>query len=180
MNLIGYLMQEHRIIEKTLNMFELEIRRINEENCVDPISIDRSIDFIRTYTDLTHHGKEEDILFRELSKKQLLSEHARIMNELKEEHKYSRSIVGKWMGANNRYLDGEDTSREIVSYIEELTQFYPKHIVKEDEHFYYPAMGYFTAEENDRMIKEFVEFDKKILHWKYQKVAGLIKERLGE
>ena len=30
-----------------------------------------SIDFIRTYTDLAHHGKEEDILFRELSKKDL-------------------------------------------------------------------------------------------------------------
>lgn len=177
MKFIGYLMQEHRTIEKTLNMFELEIKRISEENHIDPISMYVSIDFVRTYADLAHHGKEEDILFRELSKKDLLPEHAKIMNELKEEHKYSRSIVGKWMAANNRYLDGDDTSREIISYLKELTQFYPQHIKKEDDHFYYPVLDYFGTEENDKMISEFVEFDKKILHWKYQKVETVLKER---
>lgn len=177
MKLIGYLMQEHRTIENTLNMFELEIKRINEENHIDPISMYVSIDFIRTYTDLAHHGKEEDILFRELSKKDLLPEHAKIMNELKEQHKYSRSIVGNWMAANNRYLDGDDTSQEIISYLKQLTQFYPQHIKKEDEHFYYPIMDYFGTEENDKIMGEFVEFDKKILHWKYQKVETVLKER---
>jgi len=178
MKLIGYLMQEHRTIEKTLNMFELEIKRIIEENRIDPISMYVSIDFIRTYTDLAHHGKEENILFRELSKKDLLPEHAKIMNELMEEHKYSRTIVGKWMSANNRYLDGDDTSQEIISYLRELIQFYPLHITKEDEHFYHLILDYLGTEACDKIIGEFVAFDKNILHWKYQKVGTVLKEKL--
>jgi len=66
-NPIGYLMQEHRTIEKTLGMFELEIKRIRDESFIDPISMHLSIDFIRTYVDLAHHGKEEDVLFRSWS-----------------------------------------------------------------------------------------------------------------
>ncbi len=180
MNPIGYLMQEHRTIEKTMNLFEVEVRRIRRENHIDPISMYVSIDFIRTYVDLSHHGKEEDILFRELSKKNLLPEHARVISELKQDHKYSRTVVGKWMQANNRYLDGEDTAQEIVSYLEELIRFYPQHIRKEDENFYDPVLNYFGTDERARMIDEFAAFDKNILHWKYQKIEAVLKERLWE
>ena len=179
MKLIDYLMEEHRIIEKTLNMFEAEIKRISEENHIDPISMYVSIDFIRTYVDQAHHGKEEDILFRDLSKKDLLPEHVKIMNELIEEHKYARSIIGNWMGANNRYLDGDDTSQEIISYLKEVTQFYPQHIKKEDEHFYYAIADYFGAEEHDKMIRDFEEFDKNVLRWKYRKLETVLKKRSG-
>lgn len=179
MKLIGILMQEHRIIEKTLNMFEGEIKKINEENHIDPVSMYVSIDFIRTYTDQAHHGKEENILFRELSKKDLLTEHTKTMNELMEEHKYSRGIVSKWLDANNRYSDGEDTSQEIISYLKELTHFYPRHIKKEDEHFFHPILDYFREGELVKMVCEFKEFDKNILHWRYGKVESVLKERLG-
>ncbi|OPY90775.1 MAG: hypothetical protein A4E73_02335 [Syntrophaceae bacterium PtaU1.Bin231] len=180
MNPIGHLMQEHRTIEKTLNMFELEMRKIRDEGRIDPVSMHVSIDFVRTYVDLAHHGKEEDILFRELSKKDLLPEHAGIIQELKQDHKYSRTIVSKWMQANNRYLDGEDTSQEILSYLEELTGFYPQHIRKEDENFYDPVLAYFGSEEREKMSAEYAAFDKNILHWKYQKSEAVLKERLWE
>jgi len=78
------MMWEHRLIEKMLRLFEGEIRKINESNKVDTVFIDTAVDFIRTYAERTHHGKEEDILFRDLAKKQLSPEHARIMNELVE------------------------------------------------------------------------------------------------
>lgn len=170
MKLIGYLMEEHRIIEKTLSMFEFEIKRISEENHIDPISMYISIDFIRTYVDLAHQGKEEGILFRELLKKDLLPEHVKIMNELIEEHKYARSILANWMNPNN-------TPQEIISHIKEVAQFYPQHIKKENEHFYYAIQDYFGAEEHDKMIREFTEYDKNILHWKYQKTETVLEKR---
>lgn len=178
MKLIGILMQEHRIIEKILNLFEVETKKISEGNRIDPIAMYISIDFIRTYADQAHHGKEENILFRELSKKDLLAEHTNTMNELMEEHKYSRGIVTKWLDANNRYSDGEDTSQEIISYLKELTQFYPQHIKKEDEHFFIPMLDYFREDELIKMINEFGEFDKNILHWRYGKVESVLKERM--
>jgi len=42
--------------------------------------VDVAVDFIVTYADRTHHGKEEDILFRDLQDKNLLEADRRGMN----------------------------------------------------------------------------------------------------
>ena len=172
---IGPMMWEHRLIEKMLRLFEGEIRKINESNKVDTVFIDTAVDFIRTYADRTHHGKEEDILFRDLARKQLSPEHARIMNELVEEHKYSRKIVEQLVETKGRYLKGENTAQEVIAYLKELAQFYPVHIQKEDKHFFYPCMDYFTKQEQDEMLDEFYEFDRKMIHEKYLKVVNQIE-----
>lgn len=174
---IGPLMWEHRLIEKMLRSFESETRKIAELKTIDPLFIDTAVDFIRTYADRTHHGKEEDILFRDLVKKQLSQEHARIMAELIEEHKYARSKVGMLVDAKERYLKGEKTSQEVVVLLRELARFYPIHIEKEDKHFFYPCMDYFTKEEQDRMLQEFFELDRKMIHEKYRTVVDRIEAR---
>jgi hemerythrin-like domain-containing protein len=174
---IGPLMWEHRLIEKMLHCFEGETRKITEQKKVDPLFVDTAVDFIRTYADRTHHGKEEDILFRDLIKKQLSREHARIMEELVEEHKYARKTVGMLVDAKERYLKGEDTSQKVVALLRELAHFYPIHIEKEDKHFFYPCMEYFTPEEQDKMLAEFYEFDRKMIHEKYGKVVNQIESQ---
>ena len=178
MNVIEPLVEEHRVIKNTLAVFEAELKKIEEAQRIDPIAIDMSIDFIRTYTDLVHHGKEENILFRELGKKNLSVEHSAVMNELLAEHKYSRTIVTRWIDATERFFDGENSSAEIVGCLQELTVFYPQHIAKENKDFFAPILQYFTQEEHDKMIQEFGEFDDKILHWKYRKVGSALEERL--
>jgi hemerythrin-like domain-containing protein len=174
---IGPMMWEHRLIEKMLRLFDGEIKKINEHKRVDAVFIDMAVDFIRTYADRTHHGKEEDILFRDLVKKRLTPEHARIMDELISEHRYSRQVVGKLVAAKERYLKGEDTAQEIIAFLKELAQFYPVHIEKEDKHFFYPCMDYFTKTEQDQMLAEFYEFDRNMIHEKYQKVVDQIMSR---
>ena len=178
MNVIGPLEEEHRVISSTLSVFEAEMEKIKQQERVDPIAINMSIDFIRTYADLVHHGKEENIFFRELQKKNLSSEQSQIMKELVEEHKHSRSILARWVDATEKYFDGEDTTREIIDCLKELTTFYPMHIMKEDKHFFASVIEYFTPEELDEMIREFEEFDGKVLHWKYRKVESALEERL--
>ena len=172
---IGPMMWEHRLIEKMLRQFEGEIRKINESNKVDTVFIDTAVDFIRTYADRTHHGKEEDILFRDLAKKPLSPEHVRIMDELIEDHKYSRETVRKLVAAKERYLKGENTSQEVIALLKELARFYPLHIQKEDKHFFYPCMEYFTNEEQGKMLAEFYEFDRNMIHEKYRKVVDQIE-----
>ena len=172
---IGPLMREHRLIEKMLQLFEGEIRVINENKKVDIVFIDQAVDFIRTYADRTHHGKEEDILFRELREKQLSPEHEKIMAELIDEHKYARQVVGKLVQAKDDYLHGINTSEVIISALKELSEFYPKHIEKEDKRFFYPCLDYFTKEEQDKMLSEFWEFDRNMIHEKYQKLVAVIE-----
>ena len=175
---IGPLMREHRVIERMVEVIGEELRRAKEENKVNPGFIEAAVDFFRTYADRTHHGKEEDILFRELARKQLTQEHKKVMEELVEEHIFARKTVTGLNEAREICAQGdiESALKDVIGYMEKLVEFYPMHIQKEDKHFFYPCMEYFSEEEQDNMLREFWDFDKKMIHEKYQRVV----EELGK
>ncbi|MBN2516420.1 MAG: hemerythrin domain-containing protein [Deltaproteobacteria bacterium] len=169
---IGPLMWEHRLIESMVSLVRKEIVKINEESEVRTTFIDVIVDFFRIYADRTHHGKEEDILFRELKKKKMDSQHETIMNELIEEHTYGRKTVGRLIDAKEYYERGDSSALgEIVERLKELSEFYPRHIEKEDKRFFYPCLEYFSQNEQDEMLKEFWTFDRNMIHEKYRKVV---------
>ncbi|MFW9820408.1 MAG: hemerythrin domain-containing protein, partial [Candidatus Thorarchaeota archaeon] len=103
---IGPLMIEHRLIEKMILLMEKEIDKMQKYAKANPLFIDIAVDFIRMYADRTHHGKEEDILFRDLNEKELSPNHTKIMDELIEEHIWARNTVGKLVEAKNHYFKG--------------------------------------------------------------------------
>jgi hemerythrin-like domain-containing protein len=174
---IGPLMIEHRLIEKMIALMDEEIEKMKKYRKANPLFIEIAVDFIRMYADRTHHGKEEDILFQELEKKDLSPNHSKIMEELVEEHVWARKMVGKLVDAKKEYEKGSiEIVDEIVNVMSELTEFYPKHIEKEDKHFFIPVMKYFTQEEQDAMLDKFWEFDKTLIHEKYKKVVENLKK----
>jgi hemerythrin-like domain-containing protein len=176
---IGPLMVEHRLIEQMVGVMEKEVSRIRQTKSVDPEFIDSAVDFIRTYADRCHHGKEEDILFRDMAKKKLSKEHRGIMCQLIEEHVWGRKITGELAEANESYLKmGAEVIPKIIDSMEQLARFYPPHIEKEDKHFFIPVMEYFTRKEQDKMLAEMAEFDKRLIHDKYRKVVEDMKSRI--
>jgi hemerythrin-like domain-containing protein len=169
---VGPLMIEHRLIMRMLKVVEQEVQRISSKNRADTIFIDTAVDFIRIYADRTHHGKEEDILFRELALKKISDEHKKTVKELVDEHVYARGVVAKLVAAREKYAAGDTASlKEIVDRLKELTEFYPKHIAKEDKNFFIPVMSYFNREEMDAMLEEMWEFDRNMIHEKYEKLV---------
>ena len=169
---IGPLMWEHRLIEKMLQVVVKEAEEIEKTQQVNPVFIDTAVDFIRIYGDRTHHGKEEEILFRELVKKKLTPEHARIMDELIQEHVYARKTVGKLVAAKERYVQGDQGAvMEVVALLKELATFYPLHIAKEDKTFFHECQRYFSDEELEQVLQEFWDFDRKMIHEKYERLV---------
>ena len=169
---VGPLMIEHRLIERMIRIMQVNLESINKEGKVDSAFVNTAVDFIRTYADRCHHGKEEDILFRDLTKKKMSDEHQRVMQELIEEHKMGRNNVKKLVEAKEKYIQGnKDALKDIVSNMEILVKFYPKHIEKEDKRFFIPCMDYFTDAEKDAMLNEMHEFDRNMIHEKYSKVV---------
>jgi hemerythrin-like domain-containing protein len=169
---IGPLMVEHRLIERMIAIVKEELVKIDKGKKADPIFIDTYVDFARTYADRCHHGKEEDILFMDLTKKKLLPGHKKTMDELIEEHIYARKTVGELVAAKDNYVQGnKDALKGITTKLGALADFYPRHIEKEDKHFFFPILDYFTRQEQDAMLQEFWEFDRKLIHEKYQKVV---------
>jgi hemerythrin-like domain-containing protein len=169
---IGPLMIEHRLIERMIDVMKEELVLIEKEKKVAPEFIEMAVDFIRTYADRCHHGKEEDILFRDLGGKKLTDEHRLTMDQLVEEHKWARKVTGRLVEANTRYVYGnEEATSAIMECVRTLIEFYPKHIEKEDKHFFIPCMDYFTAAEKEAMLKEEWEFDKSLIHEKYRNMV---------
>lgn len=154
-----------------LASFLRHIDKIEKSGKVNFQVIDVAVDFIKTYADRTHHGKEEEILFRDLAQKNLTPELKKIMQELLEEHVWGRKTTAGLTAAKEKYLSGdEDKLTEIIDLARQLADFYPRHIEKEDKHFFYPCQDYFTKEEQEKMLVEFWEFDRKMIHEKYNKV----------
>ena len=176
---VGPLMIEHRLIERMINVIEDELEKIKNKNDINPIFIDEAVDFIRIYADQTHHGKEEDILFRELKKKDLSKEHEKTMKELIEEHVFARKTTGELFEAKNRYINGEKNAiNTVIEKMEVLVDFYPNHIDKEDNQFFIPVMEYFSKEEQDALLREGQIFDRRMIHRKYNDlVLDFEKER---
>jgi len=169
---IGPLMIEHRLIERMIELLGQRSDEISKRGEIDPIFIDTAVDFIRTYADRTHHGKEEDILFEALENRELSSEDRRVMQELVDEHVYARGVVGDLVEANERYRQGDgDALATIEAKIAALVSLYPGHIAKEDEVFFPAAMEYFDRQEQDEMLQEMWEFDREMIHEKYRAVV---------
>ncbi|MGZ3536305.1 MAG: hemerythrin domain-containing protein, partial [Thermodesulfobacteriota bacterium] len=107
---IGPLMIEHRLIERMIEVMREELLLIEKEKKVDAEFIEMAVDFIRSYADRCHHGKEEDILFRDLGAKKLSDDHRCTMDDLVEEHRFGRRVTARLVEANRRYVQGDQDS----------------------------------------------------------------------
>ncbi len=175
---IAPLMLEHRLIERMIKAIKLNIQRMDETGNVEPGFVDLTIDFIMTYADRCHHGKEEYILVRVLSEKDMSQSDRRTMEELSDEHAWSRTVANRLVQARNRIpASGDAGAAEIRSVMNELVTFYPAHIEKEDRHFFIPCMEYLTAHEQDDMFEAFAEFDRKVIHERYRSLVERIEGR---
>lgn len=168
----GPLMIEHRLIDQMLNVIQRALERVEQTQAIDPFFVDAAVDFMRVYADRAHHGKEEGILFRNLLKKHLSSEDRQVMDELIEDHVLGRKVTGALVEANMRYREGNHAAlAEVTTHLQTLVNFYPKHIKKEDEIFFPASRAYFSEKEDQAMLAEFWEFDKKMIHEKYKAVV---------
>ena len=173
---IGPLMIEHRLIERMIKLMHDKAAAMKKGDKPDVLFIGIAVDFIRAYADRCHHGKEEDILFRELNKKQLSSEHKRILDELVKEHAFARTLVKALVETTGRYVKGDEAAVKDISYLmTKLSDFYPVHIEKEDKSFFLPCMEYFNGREQENMLEEFAEFDRMLIHEKYKTIVDKIE-----
>ena len=107
---VAPLMIEHRLIERMIKVMKAEAASIGKTGTVRPEFIDEAVDFIRVYADRCHHGKEEDILFKQLAEKEMSGAYRETMEELVQEHARSRRMTGQLLAAKDRYVRG-DTGR---------------------------------------------------------------------
>jgi hypothetical protein len=60
----------------------------------------------------------------------------------------------------------------VLARLNALPEFYPRHIEKQDKHFFLPVMRYFADEEKHAMLQEGNEVDGTMIHEKYRQIRG--------
>lgn len=169
---VGPLMIEHRLIERMIALLDNHVKTASSLALLDLTLIDKGIDFLRSYADRCHHGKEEDILFKALEQKKLTAGEQKIFDELVEEHAVARATVKSIAAARDRAMTGDAAAfDEIAQLVKKIGTLYPAHIEKEDKRFFLPIMEHFTKQEQDEMLAQFDEFDRQLIHEKYQNIV---------
>ncbi|MBI5603728.1 MAG: hemerythrin, partial [Deltaproteobacteria bacterium] len=89
--------------------------------------------------------------------------------------------VAEMVEAKGRYLRGDpEALSRMLDRMRFLVAFYPRHIEKEDKHFFLPIMNYFSPEEKEAMLQEEWEFDKNLIHQIYKERIGQAEILLGK
>lgn len=143
---IQILMAEHRVIETVLGALESAANRD-----VGVSFYERAVDFIATYADALHHGKEEDRLFPKMVERGMPAEQGPIAVML-EEHRIGRAHVAA-MRAQIEAVDLEGLKRESLAYAALLRN----HIAKEDQVLYPMGRNVLSAQDLEDLTSRFAE-----------------------
>ncbi len=131
------LTEEHRLIERMIDAVKGEIVAIRKTRKIDPVFIETTVDFIETYADLTHHGKEEGIVFSELAKKTMTIIDTEVMQSLIDDHVRARKNATELRSLNADYRAGNQAGAgRILALLTEFITFYPPHMEKEEKEFF--------------------------------------------
>jgi hypothetical protein len=61
--------------------------------------------------------------------------------------------------------------QEVLRPVNDLADLYPTHMDKEEKSFFYPSLEYLSNEEQNAMLEQLWEFDRKLVHEIYLKAV---------
>jgi len=126
------LAEEHRMIQRGLVVLGRMAAQLRSGGEVHPEVVEACLRFLRDFADQQHHEKEEHVLFPWLEA-QGLSHESGPLAVLRDEHEQVRDHVRR-MSASARHLETDPEARRVfVLHAGELSLFFWKHMLKENE-----------------------------------------------
>jgi hemerythrin-like domain-containing protein len=153
---------EHRVIQKVVAAMAVLAERLDGGEDVDVPLLENVVEFLRTFADRCHHGKEETFLFPALIRRGVPS-HGCPIGGLTMEHQKGRVMVGELADAIRGYAAGEPPARDnLVKSLRALVALYPSHIWKED-YLLFPLAGkVLTPEDQQDLMHKFETVDREL------------------
>lgn len=177
------LQSEHRIIEVVLDCLERMVQETKETSHLEAAPATQIVDFIRTFSDRCHHGKEETHLFTTLVTKGLPADGGPVAQML-HEHKQGRLYVQAMADHIAAAADGDETAvqtfnRAALGYVELLRA----HIQKEDQILFPLADRMLSADDQEGLRSQFEAVESEHMgtgtHDRYLRLARSLAERFG-
>lgn len=149
------LKHEHQIVLLVLKGAEREGTAARKSGRCDSATIEKMVDFFKTFVDRCHHAKEERHLFPSLEKHGVPKEGGPIGVMLSEHDAgrgHVRAIAAALPGLKSRRADA---AAEIAEHLQAYAALLRAHIDKEDNILFPMADRLLTREESEEMVKAF-------------------------
>lgn len=154
------LKNEHRQIERMLDVLEINANKLMKGENISPQFFLDAVKFLQIFADRCHHNKEEKLLFPEMSKYGIPVEGGPIGMMLLE-HEEGRGYVRNLKDAATKYSAGDSTltsdiCRDATAFIHLLRA----HIQKEDQILFMMADVHIPESEQHALMHEFTNEEK--------------------
>lgn len=162
MNSINLMMEEHKNILRMLEVVRKACYGILQGKDIDYEDFNQMVDFIRSYADAHHHGKEEKFLFNEMVTHLGPLGNKLITHGMLIEHDYGRLYIRELVEALERVKAGDEMSKlDVIANAISYTHLLKRHIDKEDSVVYTFAERQLAKEVLDKVNEETVAFEKE-------------------
>ena len=152
---------EHRVIAKVIGAAPVLADQCDAGHAVDVDLVGAIVEFMRTFADQCHHGKEELLLFPALGRKGVPLQGCPV-GALTAEHARGRVLVKELADATDAERRGEPGAKELVTRtLRGIAALYPNHIWKEDYLLFPMTNKVLNPEEQQFLSDEFEKVDER-------------------
>jgi hemerythrin-like domain-containing protein len=172
------LKQEHRALERMLNVLEAALKKSENGEQIQPQVYFDIIEFIKKFGDKCHHGKEEDLLFPAMETKGFSKQMGPVAVMLYE-HMQGRNLVAAMAKAVERYAENDSSAlKDLSANGRNFMELLRQHIQKEDNILFVMADQHLNEIEQNELLAKFqkVEQENEVCALKTKLISTL--ERL--
>lgn len=165
---------EHHVIQKMVGAMAVLAEGLGAGH-EPPVEMLRNIvQFMRTFADTCHHGKEEAHLFPCLETRGVPARGCPI-GVLVHEHERGRTLVAQLAQAIDAYASGTVPAKDAATEpLRGLIELYPSHIWKEEYLLFPMSHKVLSAADQQQLLGKFAEVDAAIgpeVHQRFERMA---------
>lgn len=176
-NPIQDLRSEHAGIYHMLEILGVVSEKLKKEEDIPIDHLTRMHEFLKSFADRCHHGKEEDILFPELMKN---LKHAKLINQLMGEHKSGRDLIHGIGDSLSNYRPGSADATHIAVNMDEYRRLLVTHIVTENEKLFPAANAELSQAMKNELAERFEDLERNVIGLgRHEEFHGWLKEFKG-
>jgi len=183
MDSIALMVEEHKNVKRMLAVIRKYCNKILKGEPVRYEDFYDIIDFVRSYTDRHHHGKEESMLFNRMMEEMGSAAEKLIRYGMNVEHDFGRLYMQDLEQAVDRFMVGDEEAKlDIIANAVSYTNLLYRHIEKEDNVVYKFAqrgLSKETLKELDEQCEKYeLEQRKQGIQAKYLKLLEKLEAKI--
>lgn len=179
---ITLMVEEHKNIKRMLAVMRKACFKLMNGDDIDYGDFEKMIDFVRSYADKHHHGKEEQILFNRMVDEMGGAAEKLVKFGMLVEHDLGRLHMMELEKAIEKVKSGDDEARlDIIANAISYTHLLHRHIEKEDDIAYPFARRGLCQETLDTINRECEAFESDMqANGVQEKYMGMLVELEGK